>query len=121
MNDKKKTGEDGAVKKKRKKGIINTIFGGGIFTSDIVTRNALLWALIILYSFIYVSNRYEYEQELVRIDRLTKEKNELRNTLLTLQCELAIKSRQTKVEELLEKNNSTLKTATKSPYIIEKE
>ena len=44
-------------KKKRKKGgIINYIMGGRIFISDIITRNAMLLALIVVYAFIYVSN-----------------------------------------------------------------
>lgn len=114
--------EEGKKKsgKKKKTGIFGYIFGGRIFVSDIITKNALLLGLIIIYSFIYVSNRYEYEQELLKIDKLTKERNELRNTLLTLQCELASMSRQTNVEEVLKKNGSELKTSNKAPYIIEK-
>ena len=110
--------EKDGKKKKKKTGIFGYIFGGRIFVSDFITKNSLLLGLIILYSFIYVSNRYEYEQELVKIDRLTKEKNELRNTLLTLECELASKSRQTNIEDFLQKTGSNLKKGTKPPSKI---
>ena len=63
MDEKKK-------KEKRKKGgILNRIMGGEIFNNKIITDNVWLLALIVLYSFIYVSNRYEYEQELLKIEK----------------------------------------------------
>jgi hypothetical protein len=108
-------------KKKRKKGgIINYIMGGRIFISDIITRNAMLLALIVVYAFIYVSNHYEYEQELLRIDRLTKKRDEMRNNLLTMRGEFSYKSRQTEIEKLLYEKESDLEVATKPIYRIEK-
>ena len=108
-------------KKKRKKGgIINYIMGGRIFISDIITRNAMLLALIVVYAFIYVSNHYEYEQELLRIDRLTKKRDEMINNLLTMRGEFSYKSRQTEIEKLLYEKESDLEVATKPIYRIEK-
>ena len=107
-------------KKKKKTGIFGYMFGGRIFVSDFITKNSLLLGLIILYSFIYVSNRYEYEQELLKIDRLTKERNRMKNNLLTMKSEFSYKSRQTEVEKLLKENNSELKTPTNPVYTIKK-
>ena len=112
--------EKDGKKKKKKTGIFGYIFGGRIFVSDFITKNSLLLGLIILYSFIYVSNRYEYEQELVKIDRLTKERNELKNNLLTLESEFSYSSRQTELEKFLNENNSELKITTRPPYKINK-
>ena len=42
-------------KKKKRGGIINTIMGGSLFANEFVRRNAALIALIVFYSFIYVS------------------------------------------------------------------
>ena len=106
--------------KKKKGGILNRIMGGEIFTSKIITDNAWLLALIVLYSFIYVSNRYEYEQELLKIDRLTKKRDKLKNNLLTLKSEFSYKSRQTEIEKFLQETNSELKVATKPIYRVEK-
>ena len=58
------TGNTTERKNRRKKRgrIINTIIGGRLFANEMLRRNAALFALIVFYSFIYVSNRYEYER-----------------------------------------------------------
>lgn len=106
--------------KKKKSGILNRIMDGRIFTSRIITDNAWLLALIVLYSFIYVSNRYEYEQELLKIDRLTKKRDKLKNNLLTLKSEFSYKSRQTEIENVLQEAGSDLKAATRPTYKVNK-
>lgn len=108
-------------KKKKKRGILTRIIGGHILLSDIFTKNAWLLVLIVVYSFIYVSNRYEYERELLTISRLTKTRDKLRNNLLTLQSEFSYKSRQTEVEKMLHEKESNLKCSTKPVYVIKKE
>ena len=109
-------------KKKKKKGsIINYIMGGRIFISDIITSNAMLLALIVVYAFIYVSNHYEYEQEVLRIDRLIKKRDEMRNNLLTMRSEFSYKSRQTEIEKLLYEKESELEVSTKPIYRIKRE
>ena len=115
MNENKNT------EKKKGNRIFNRIISGEILTSKIITNNALLLALIVLYSFIYVSNRYEYERELVKIDRLTKKRDKLKNNLLTLKSEFSYKSRQTEIEKFLQETNSDLKVATKPIYKVRKE
>ncbi len=108
------------IEKKKKGGILNRIMSGQILNSKIITNNGWLIALIVLYAFIYVSNRYEYEQELLRIDKLTKTRNKLKNNLLTLKSEFSYKSRQTEIEKLLKETNSDLKVATKPIYKVKK-
>lgn len=107
--------------KKKKGGIMNRIMGGQIFTNRIITDNAWLFALIVLYSFIYVSNRYEYEHKLLKIYRLTQKRDELKNNLLTLKSEFSYKSRQTEIEKFLKETNSELRVATKPVYKVRKE
>lgn len=107
--------------KKKKSGILNRIMGGEIFTSKLLTDNIWLLALIVLYSFIYVSNRYEFEQELLKIDRLTKKRDKLKNNLLTLKSEFSYQSRQTEIEKYLQDADSDLKVATKPIYKIIKD
>lgn len=89
-NDKQKT---------RKKGIFERIMGGRIF--EVFTKNALLMGLIVVYSFIYVGNRYQYEQEIVKIDKLRKRRNEIRNNLLIVRSEYAENCRLSKIEKTL--------------------
>ena len=107
-------------KKKRKEGLFNYIMGGRIFTSDIFTKNAMLMGLIVLYSFLYVSNRYQHEQEIMKIYKLNKRKNEIRNNLLTIKSEFAYQCRLSEIEKLLEEKGSDLQTLSKPPYKIDK-
>lgn len=108
-------------KKKRKKGnIINTIIGGRLFANELFSRNAALFALIVFYAFIYVSNRYEYERELLKIEKLTKRRDNLKNNLLTLKSEFTSKSRQSELEKILHTRESELETMSKPMYSIKK-
>ena len=107
--------------KKRKEGLFFYLLGGKLFTSNIFTKNALLLGLIAVYSFFYVSNRYQYEKELVRIDRLTKRRNEIRNNLLVTRSEFAHRSRDTELMKELKKQKSDFSIDEENPiktYII---
>ena len=106
--------------KKKSGRIFSRIMNGELFTSRIITNNKLLLLLILLYTFIYVSNRYEFERELLKIDNLTKRRDKLKNNLLTLQSEFSYKSRQTEVEKFLKEKKSDLKVATKPIYRVKK-
>lgn len=107
-------------KRRRRGGIINTIMGGALFSNEFVRRNAILIALIVFYSFIYVSNRYEYERELMKIEKLTKKRDTLKNNLLTLKSEFTSKSRQTELEKILKSRDSELETTQRPMYSIKK-
>ncbi len=107
-------------KKKRKEGIFNYLMGGRFFMSDIFTKNALLLGLIVVYCFIYVSNRYQHEQELVRVDRLTKRRNEIRNNLLIVESEFAYRCRLSEIEKLLKEKGSEFQAISTPPYLIDK-
>ena len=107
-------------KKKRKEGFFNYIMGGRIFTSEIFTKNAMLMGLIVLYCFLYVSNRYQHEQEIMKIYKLNKRKNEIRNNLLTIKSEFAYQCRLSEIEKLLAEKGSDFRTLSKPPYKIDK-
>ena len=108
------------TKKKRKEGFFNYIMGGRIFTSEIFTKNAMLMGLIVLYCFLYVSNRYQHEQEIMKIYKLNKRKNEIRNNLLTIKSEFAYQCRLSEIEKLLAEKGSDFRTLSKPPYKIDK-
>ena len=116
------TGNTTERKNRRKKRgrIINTIIGGRLFANEMLRGNAALFALIVFYSFIYVSNRYEYERELLKIEKLTKRRDKLKNNLLTLKSEFTSKSRQSELEKILNARDSELGTMSKPMYSIKK-
>lgn len=107
-------------KKRKKKGnFMSFIFGGKLFSSEIFLNNAWLLGMIVIYAFIYVSNRYAFQQELREIEQLKKVRLDLRYDLLTRQSEFSDKSRQSNIENYIKENNSELKTATSPPYLID--
>lgn len=106
-------------KKKKKRGFMSLIFGGKIFNSELFLNNAWLLGMVVIYAFIYVSNRYAFQQELREIERYKKVRLYLRYDLLTRQSEFSDKSRQSNIEKYIKENNSELKTATQPPYAID--
>ncbi|MBO5866144.1 MAG: hypothetical protein J6Q73_08880 [Bacteroidaceae bacterium] len=104
--------------KKRKGGLFNAIMDGRIF--EVFTKNSMLMGLIVLYSFLYVSNRYQHEQEIVRIYKLNKRKNEIRNNLLIVKSEFAYQCRLSEIEKLLTEKGSDFHTLSAPPYLIDK-
>lgn len=104
--------------KKKKSGFMSYLFGGKIFSSKLFLDNAWLLGMLVIYSFIYVSNRYAFQQEVRNIESLKKIRTDLRYDLLTIQSEFSDKSRQSRIEKYIQDNNSELRTATQPPYSI---
>ena len=75
-------------KKRRKSGFLNYLMGGRFLVSDIFTKNALLLGLIVLYSFIYVSNRYAFQHEQLEIQHLRSQLNDMKYEALARSSEL---------------------------------
>lgn len=105
--------------KKKPRGILSYFIGGKFLTSEIFTKNAWLFAMIVFYSFIYVSNRYAYQHQQSAIEKLKRNRQDLQYDVLTLQSEFSERSRQSHIEEYINKNNSQLKSATQPPFVIE--
>ncbi len=106
-------------KKKKKRKLMTYIFGGQILNNEIFLNNVWLIGLIVIYSFIYVSNRYAFQQELREIKRLEKERTDLKYDLLNVQSLFSDKSRQSNIEKYIKNINSDLKPASQPPFTIE--
>lgn len=94
------------------------IVGGDILTHDFFRRQVLLLLLIVFYAILYISNRYDCQQKMIEIDRLKKELTDVKYNALTRSSELTEKSRQSKIEEYVSKEESQLQTSTNPPYLI---
>ena len=105
-------------KKKKQGGIFYKIYSGNILRDERITKNAGLFALVVFYIIIYISNRYAFQQELHKIADLKDEVKILKYDVLTQQSELSEKSRQSNIEKHIKENDSKLKTATNPPYTI---
>ena len=94
------------------------IVGGDILTHDFFRRQVLLLLLVVFYAILYISNRYDCQQKMIEIDRLKKELTDVKYNALTRSSELTEKSRQSKIEEYVSKEESQLQTSTNPPYLI---
>ena len=94
------------------------IFGGRFFSSELFLGNAWLLGMVVIYSFIYVSNRYAFQQEVREIKRLEKERTDLKYDLLNIQSLFSDKSRQSNIEKYIKNINSELKPASQPPFTI---
>lgn len=95
-----------------------SIMGGDILAHNFLRRQAALLVLIVFLTILYIDNRYSSQQELIEIDRLKKELTDVKYNALTRSSELTEKSRQSKIEEYVSKEESQLQTSTNPPYLI---
>ena len=100
---------------------VKSILGGAILANDFFKRKTRLLILIMVLTIIYINNRYESQQEMIEIDRLKKELTDIKYDALTRSSELMEKSRQSRIEEYISQEESTLETATSRPYLIQKD
>ena len=85
-----------------------------------VVRNQIgVFFLITFFVFIYISNRYACQRNLVKINKLTKELTDAKFRALSSTSELTEKSRESRVLDMLRAcQDSTLHIASQPPYII---
>lgn len=106
---------------KKKRGTwLNYILGGLFMKSGFIRDNSLLIGLIVLFSFIYVSTRYEYRNEIMRINKLTEIRDEKANELIIVKADFAEKSKRSRIEELIDTFNIDVKASREAPYKIGK-
>lgn len=112
--------EEQTPKEKEKKMSLKNILGGDILANDFFRRQTRLLILIMIFTIIYISNRYSCQQEMIEIDRLKKELIDIKYDALTRSSELTEKTRQSRIEEYISEKESDLKTSTHPPYLIKK-
>jgi len=113
--DKKKTG---AKKASGTGSRWREIVGGDILATGFFSRQAKLIILIMILTMIYVQNRYAHQQQIIELDQLKKELTDIKYNALTRSSELMERSRQSKIEEYINKEETDLQTATNPPYLI---
>lgn len=103
-----------------KKGIgLKDILGGEILTRDTVRKQFGLIAMCVFYIILYITNRYQAQQEQIEIEELKTEVQRQKYYSLTRSGELTIKSRQSQIEKTLKETpDSMLLPPTEPPFII---
>lgn len=98
---------------------LRKILGGDILTAQVIRRQIWLIVLIVGFTVIYISNRYNIQQDLIEIDKLQNELQDAKYKALSSSSQITEKSRESNVLNMLKNNkDSVLHIATQPPYII---
>jgi cell division protein FtsL len=117
MEEKEATIENKIPDKKRKKSNAY-ILSGGILTEDFVIKQSRLMILIFFLVIAFISNRYSCMKKLTEIEKLTTQLNQVKNECMKKSIELTSNSRQSQIEEMLNKKDINLKVSKSSVYEI---
>ena len=98
---------------------LRKILGGDILTAQIIRRQIWLVILIVFFVIIYISNRYNIQNDIIELDKLQKELQDTKYKALSTSSQITEKSRESNVLDMLKNNkDSMLHIATQPPYII---
>ena len=95
-----------------------SLIGGDILATEFFRRQAKLLVLLMVLVLFYISNRYECQQQMIRIEDLKEQLIDIKYDALTRNSELMERSRQSRIEEYVNSRESDLQTATTPPYLI---
>jgi len=104
--------------KRKKSGKWREIVGGDILAAGFFSRQIGLFVLIVILAMIYIQNRYAYQQQMIELDLLKKELTDIKYDALTRSSQLMERSRQSKIEEYIQREQSELEIATTPPFLI---
>lgn len=119
MEENEKVRLDG--EKKTFKLTLFSLLGGDFLLLPFFKRQIKLVLLIVFLLLLYISNRYSAQQEQVEIYLLKDSLMQARYSALARSSELMKESRQSYVQDFLEKSHSDIKISDQSPYVIEKD
>lgn len=94
------------------------IIGGDILAAEFFRRQVKLLVLVMVLVIFYINNRYECQQQMIRIEELKKDLTDIKYDALTRSSELMEHSRQSRIEEYIATQQSDLQSATTPPYLI---
>ena len=98
---------------------LRTILGGDFLTAEMVRHQIWLIMLIVLFAIVYVAFRYQWQQDMIAIDKMEKELLDAKYKALSSSSTLTEKCRESHVMDALRNNkDSVLHIADQPPYII---
>ena len=80
---------------------LRKILGGDILTAQIIRRQIWLVILIVFFVIIYISNRYNIQNDIIELDKLQKELQDTKYKALSTSSQITEKSRESNVLDML--------------------
>jgi len=96
------------------------ILGGTVLTEDFFWKNARFIITVCVIIVLYISNRYSCIEKMAKIESLQRELKDAKYESLTISADLMGLSRESKVEEMVQKKGVDVKQTTEPVYKIKK-
>lgn len=96
------------------------VVSGSVLAEDIITKNIRFIVVIFTILVFYISNRYSCIEKQSQIESLQRELKDAKYESLTISAKLISVSRETRVNELIKKNNLELERTKEPVYKIKK-
>jgi cell division protein FtsL len=96
------------------------ILGGTVLTEDFFWKNARFIITVFIIIVFYISNRYSCIEKMAKIESLQRELKDAKYESLTISAELMGVSRESKVEDLVQKNGVDIALTKDPTYKIKK-
>ena len=98
---------------------LRKILGGDILTAQFIRHQIWLIILVVFFVFIYISNRYGIQDDIIELDKLQTQLQDAKYKALSTSSQITEKSRESNVLDMLKSNkDSILHIASQPPYII---
>ena len=99
---------------------LRKILGGDILSARFFRNNIWLIITIVIFTIIYISNRYSVQKYLIEVDKLQNELEDAKYRALSSSSQLTEKTRESHTLEILKtRKDSVLKMSDRPPYIID--
>ena len=99
---------------------LRKILGGDILSARFFRNNIWLMITIVIFTIVYISNRYSVQKYLIEIDKLNNELEDAKYRALSSSSQLTEKTRESHILEILKtRKDSVLKKSDRPPYIID--
>ena len=99
---------------------LRKILGGDILSARFFRNNIWLMITIVIFTIVYISNRYSVQKYLIEIDKLNNELEDAKYRALSSSSQLTEKTRESHILEFLKtRKDSVLKMSDRPPYIID--
>jgi cell division protein FtsL len=108
------------MKAKEIKKKIMYILGGTVLTEDFFWKNARFIITVCIIIVLYISNRYSCIEKMAKIESLQRELKDAKYESLIMSVDLMELSRESKVEDLVQKKGVDVKQITEPVYKIKK-
>ena len=100
---------------------LRKILGGDILSARFFRNNIWLIITIVIFTIIYISNRYSVQKYLIEVDKLQNELEDAKYRALSSSSQLTEKTRESHILEILKtRKDSVLKMSDRPPYIIDR-